>query len=47
MKIEGQLEINEDTGAIYFHNKQGITELRIQGLPKPEIDLKKIQLIDI
>ena len=47
MQIEGFLEIDEDNGRIYFHNKEGITKMRIQGLPKPDLNLNRIQLIDI
>lgn len=33
--ISGQLEIDVDRGVIYFHSDEGMTKLRIAGLPTP------------
>lgn len=33
--IEGVLEIDNHRGVIYFHSKNGITVLRMEGLPRP------------
>lgn len=35
LKYDGQLEIDQKRGVIYFHGKQGVTLLRICSLPKP------------
>jgi hypothetical protein len=32
---QGELEIDMETGTIYFHNTRGRTILRVQGLPSP------------
>jgi hypothetical protein len=32
---QGELEIDMDTGTIYFHNELGRTILRLKGLPSP------------
>lgn len=43
-KIKGELEIDSERGAIYFHSeKTGTTVLRMQGLPAP-IKLDRIIL---
>jgi len=34
-KINGELEIDHESGAIYFHTEAGRTILRIKGLPAP------------
>ena len=35
IKYDGQLEIDQERGVIYFHGKHGATLLRICQLPKP------------
>lgn len=35
LTIDGQLEIDENRGVIYFHSLEGITVLRICQLPTP------------
>ena len=35
IKIDGELEIDQDRGVIYFHSSKGITLLRICNLPRP------------
>ena len=48
MKIKGELEIDETRGIVYFHDKKGITKMRLQGLPKPiKIDSVTGNMLDI
>jgi len=35
LTFDGQLEIDQDRGVIYFHSNEGVTLLRICSLPKP------------
>ena len=48
MKINGQLEVDKKRGVIYFHDKNGITRMRIQGLPAPiSTENKFMSMLDI
>jgi hypothetical protein len=48
--FDGQLEIDVDRGVIYFHSAQGMTLLRMQGLPAPirtYLDPDEQSLLDV
>lgn len=45
-KIDGQLEIDINRGVVYFHSKDGITKMRIQGLPYP-MKIDDLPMLDI
>ncbi len=44
---QGQLELDEVRGVLYFHDMQGRTLLRIQGLDLSQVDKNSPGLIDV